>query len=98
MKRKILGLMAIVLALSLSAFNAGPKYKNFYAYWWFPLDPASGEPHTVSTLVYQSFDPYDCTNWYWGAYCEGAFTSYGGSYGNYYAAGDEVLLDFHMPP
>jgi hypothetical protein len=98
MKRKILGLTAIVLALSLSAFNAGPVYKKLPSYWWFPLDVASGEPHSVPDLIYQSFDPQDCTNWYWGGYCEGAYNSYTGNPGEYWPWGTNVEIDFQDAP
>ncbi|HEY4064980.1 MAG TPA: hypothetical protein VGM30_23915 [Puia sp.] len=98
MKRKILGIAAIVLAVSLSAFNAAPNGKSYFAYWWFPLNIGTGTPGTVTNLVYQSFDPYSCYNWAWGGYCSGGFNSYGGTFGSYYAAGDEILLDYHLPP
>lgn len=94
MKRKILGLAAIILALSLSAFNAGPVYKKLPSYFWFPLLSWDGEPCVVQTLVYQPNDPYNCASWAWGDYCSGAWTSYSGTYGSYFPAGDEVMQDF----
>jgi hypothetical protein len=97
MKRKIIGLAAIVLALSLSAFNARPAEKKFASYWWFPLNPV-GQPQCVTQLIYQPGDPQNCTNWAWGGYCEGAFDSYSGSYGNYCASGFEVGVDYNIEP
>ena len=94
MKRKILGLLAIVLALSLSAFNAKPAEKKFANYFWFALDVASGEAHSAPTLIYQSFDPQLCASWYWGGYCEGAYTSFTGNYGEYWPWGTMVQVDF----
>ena len=98
MKRKILGLMAIVLALSLSAFNARPVYQKFVSYWWFPQDAATGEVHSVPTLIYQSFDPYECNNWGDYGYCAGAWNSYTGNYGEYWPWGTQVLQDYHEFP
>lgn len=97
MKRKIIGLAAIVLALSLSAFNARPSEKKSPSYWWFPLNGV-GQAQCISHLVYQPGDPCNCTNWAWGPYCEGAFDSYSGSYGNYCADGYEVAVDFVIEP
>jgi len=95
MKRNILGLTAVVLALALSAFvSHSPKNGN--GYYWFPLDPASGTPNMVNTLVYLPSDPYACTNWAPGGYCSGAFTSYSGTHAPYAAAGSELLVHFSM--
>jgi hypothetical protein len=98
MKRKIIGLTAIVLALSLSAFNTRPAEKNSPSYWWFPLDGTSGQAQCISELIYQPGDPQNCLNWAWGGYCEGAFNSYSGSYGNYCASGFEVAIDYEIEP
>jgi len=95
MKRNILGLTAVVLALTLSAFvSHSPKQGN--GYYWFPLDPASGTPKMVTTLVYLPADPYACSNWAPGGYCSGAFTSYSGTHAPYAAAGSELLVHFSM--
>jgi len=96
MKRKILGLAVVVLAISLSAFEGRPESKKFAQYYWFPLDNGTGQPQTVSHLVYQTFDPYLCFNWGWGDYCAGAFTSYTGTPGNYRADGIEVSIDYSL--
>lgn len=96
MKRKIWGLTAIVLALSLSAFTAARPEKKVGGYYWFPLNSFSGAPQTVNTLVYLPADPYSCTNWAPGAYCSGAFTSYSGTRAPYSAAGYEMLVHFSM--
>jgi len=95
MKRKIPGLLAVVLALSLSAFTNHQK-KEMTGYYWFPLDPTLGTPKPVSTLVYLGTDPYLCTNWAPGGYCSGGFTSYGRSGGYYVAAGTQVVLHFSL--
>jgi len=98
MKRKILGLTAVVLALSLSSFVERPKSSKFGQYYWFPLDNGTGWPLVVSHLVYQSYDPYLCTNWAWGDYCAAAYTSYTGSSGSYSAAGFLIVVDYHILP
>ncbi|HWK03181.1 MAG TPA: hypothetical protein VNS58_06100 [Puia sp.] len=96
MKSKIWGLAAVVLALTLSAFTATRPEKKASGYFWFPLNPYSGTPQTVTTLVYQPYDPYFCTNWAPGGYCSGAFTSYSGTSAPYSAAGAEVLVHFSL--
>ena len=95
MKRKILSLTAIVLAISLSAFTVRSTGAKLPQYYWFPLD-GWGSPVSVPKLVYQSFDPYLCTNWALGDYCAGAFTSYYGSSGAYFAQGVEVVIHYHL--
>ncbi len=95
MKRKIPGLLAVVLALSLSAFT-NLHEKKATGYYWFPLNPYSGAPQSVNTLVYLPYDPYLCTNWAPGGYCSGAFTSYSGTQAPYTAAGTEILVHFSL--
>jgi len=97
MKRKIWGLAAIVLALSLSAYTNKPADKKMASYYWFRLDASSGTPEPSSVLIFQSFDPNLCAFFAFGPYCEGAFTSYTGT-GPYYAAGMEVLIHFELFP
>lgn len=95
MKSKIPGFLAVVLALSLSAFTSFHT-KPSAGYYWFPLNSYSGAPQPVSTLTYLTYDPYYCTNWAPGGYCSGAFTSYSGASGSYTAAGTEMLVHFSM--
>lgn len=92
MKSKIPGFLAVVLALSLSAFTS--MHKPTTAYYWFPLNSATGNPQPVSTLVYLGYDPYFCSNWAPGGYCSGAFTGYARSGSNYIAGGTEILVHF----
>jgi hypothetical protein len=96
MKRKIWGLTAVVLALSLSAFTSIRSEKKYTSYYWFPLNSYSGVPQTVNTLVYLPSDPYYCTNWAPGGYCAGAFTGYSGTHAPYSASGIEVSVDFSL--
>jgi len=95
MKRKVLGLLVVALAVSLSAYTSRPK-KESNGYYWFPLNGFSGAPQTVTTLVYSPNDPYYCTNWAPGTYCSGAFSSYSGGPGAYSAAGVEVIVDYNL--
>jgi hypothetical protein len=99
MKAKIWALAAIVLALSLSAFTARQETHqakgNLY---WFPLDPSSGRPLAVQTLVYQSYDPYECSSWGAYDYCAGGYTSYTTNGSLYVAQGFEVLLHYMIYP
>jgi len=95
MKRKIPGVLAIVLALSLSAFTSFHK-KEATGYFWFPLDSSTGAPKPVSTLVYLGADPYLCTNWAPGGYCSGGFTSYARSGSYYVAAGTQIIVHFSL--
>jgi hypothetical protein len=94
MKRKILGLMVVALAVSLSAYTNFPKKGN--GYYWFPLNGFTGAPQTVATLTYSPNDPAFCTNWAPGTYCSGAFSSYSGGPGAYSAAGVEVMVDYNL--
>jgi hypothetical protein len=96
MKRKIWGLAAVVLALSLSAFTSFGPEKKATGYYWFPLDRASGVPQTVNTLVFLPTDPYYCTSWAPGPYCSGGFTGYSGTHAPYSASGFEVYVDFSL--
>lgn len=98
MKRKIWGLTAVVLAISLSAFSALHKKDDgkFAQYYWFPLAPDSGVPEYSNILLYQSGDPTECGNFAPVNYCEGAFTSYTGSYPTYNAAGLEVMIHYPL--
>jgi hypothetical protein len=95
MKKKIFYAMVIAMAFTLSSFSLAKKSAtgNFY---WFPLDPATGHPYTVTHLVYQPFDPALCNNWGPGGYCSGAYTSYSGTSAPYSAAGMEALIDFYL--
>ena len=99
MKRKILGLTAVVLALSLSSFVARPKSSKGGQYYWFPLYNGTNWPMIVQHLVYQSGDPYFCAPWAWGDYCSAAYTSYtvypGGGY---QAAGFLIVIDYDILP
>ena len=97
MKRKIWGLAAIVLALSLSAYTNKPVEKKAGAFYWFPLDPGTGDPQPVNMLYYQSFDPAGCVFLGLGDWCTAAFTSYSGT-GPYYAAGMEAIIHVHLYP
>jgi hypothetical protein len=99
MRRKIWALSAIVLALSLSAFTARQEVNNKKGnLYWFPLDPASGQPQAVSTLVFQANDPYECSSWGQYEYCAGGFTSFSTSGSFYIAQGTEVLLHYMIFP
>jgi len=98
MKRKIWGLIAVALALSLSAFTSFRPERKTGSYYWFALDSFSGMPLTTSTLIYQPADPYNCANWGPYGYCVGAFTSYTGSSGAYEAAGVEVMIHSSLYP
>ena len=93
MKSKIPGFLAVVLALSLSAFTSIHQ-KEATGYYWFPLDASSGDPLPVSSLNYQTYDPYFCTNWAPGGYCSGAYTSYTRSGNTYYASDVQMLVHF----
>ena len=99
MKSKIWALAAIVLALSLSAFTARQEanHSNGNLYW-FPLDPSSGRPQAVQTLVYQSYDPYACSSWGQYDYCAGGFTGYSTNGSFYTSQGFEVLLHYMVYP
>src|ERR1700753_602260 len=97
MKRKIWGLTAIVLALSLSAFTTIHKReseKKRGQFYWFPLD-SSGNPLYTNTLIYQSWDPAYCGHFAVN-YCEAAFSSYTGSAPTYMPAGNEAIIDFYF--
>jgi hypothetical protein len=95
MKRKILNLAAITLALCLSAFTLW-KPSNQASYYWFPLSTA-GFAQTVNTLVYQHNDPQQCGNFPLETYCQAAYTSYSGTTAPYSAAGMVVFIDYHYP-
>ncbi|HVV04104.1 MAG TPA: hypothetical protein VHC96_07765 [Puia sp.] len=95
MKRRILGLLVVALAMSLSAYTNRPN-KEATGYYWFPLDSYSGDPQMVNTLVYSPSDPYQCTNWAPGGYCAGAFTSYSGTKPPYSAAGVEMMVHYSL--
>ena len=61
MKKYLLGLFAIVLAIGFSAFTAAPKQsaeKAITTYWFFTQD--DGTPINSATL--QTSDPSDCDN------------------------------------
>jgi len=87
--------LAVVLALSLSAFTSIPQ-KKATGYYWFPLDSTTGDPKPVTTLVYLASDPYLCTNYAPGGYCSGGFTSYGRSGSYYVAAGTQIIVHFSL--
>jgi hypothetical protein len=92
MKRKVLGLLVVALAVSLSAYTSRPE-NGKASYYWFPLS-ATGSPQPVNTLVFQQSDPYNCANWAPGSYCAGGYTSYTFVGSSYYAAGTEVLVHY----
>ncbi len=77
----------IVMAFSFNATNA--KQDQYY---WFPLDPSSGVPQNVTTLVQQPTDPSGCTTGL--KYCEGGYTSFiNNGDGTYSASGTRVITD-----
>ena len=97
MKRKIWGLTAIVLALSLSAFTTIHKReseKKRGQFYWFPLNSA-GQGLYTNILIYQSSDPTWCGQ-FAVDYCEAAYTSYTGSAPTYMPAGTEAVIDFYF--
>lgn len=98
MKRKIWGLTAVVLAISLSAFSALHKKDSgkFGEFYWFPLDPGTGLPTYSNILLYQTGDPAFCGNFAPVNYCEGAFTSWTGSFPVYRAAGIEAIVHYPL--
>jgi len=97
MKRKIIGLVVVVLAISFSAFTTRvetEKNKKFGTYYWFPTDPV-GNPQTTAGLYYQSNDPYVCSFTGMGYYCAAAYTSYTQDVYGYHASGYLVLQHFY---
>lgn len=96
MKKKVIGLTAITLALCLSAFTLQKK-EAVAQYYWFPLDPSTGWPMSTMHLVFQSSDPAFCGNFGLEPYCNGAFTGYTTSGPYYYSAGFEVIVDHQFP-
>src|SRR5882757_6531627 len=97
MKRKIIGLAVVVLALSFSAFTnhvETEKNKKFGSYYWFPLDPVSGVPQTSPTLTYGG-DPTSCSFIGMGYYCTGAYSSYTHDAYGYHASGYLVTQHFY---
>ena len=90
MKRKIIGLVVVVLAISFSAFTTRvetEKNSKFGTYYWFPTDPV-GNPQTTAGLYYQSNDPYSsCSILGLGYYCAAAYTGYTQDVYGYHASG-----------
>jgi len=97
MKKKIFYLMVVALALTMSSFTLTKK-KNYGNYYWFPLESYTGFPRAIPRLIYQPYDPELCLNWGLGTYCSGAFLSYTGTDGQYFASGMEVMVDFQILP
>ena len=97
MKRKILGLAIVALAITCSAFEARPAAKQGTSLFWFLTDPAQGVPYASTTLIYQFSDPWNCTATGLGGYCAGGFTSYTGT-GPYFADGWEARIDYERLP
>lgn len=98
MKRKIVSLAVLVLAVSLSAFTAVHKKEKdlrFAQYYWFPLDGCALCTQSVQNLVYQSGDPALCLNIAPILFCSSAWTSFTGYQGDYQAAGMETIIDYN---
>ena len=91
MKRYLAGFVAIILAVSATAFTKIEDSKKTL-YYWFPLN-ATGAPQSVTMLVQQANDPQNCDlSKPLNPYCEGAYTSFAGS-GPYTAAGSNIQKD-----
>ena len=98
MKPRILGLVVVVLALSLSAYTTHVETKTdatFGTYYWFQLD-ALGVPQTMPNLIYQGSDPYWCSFIGLGYFCVGAYTAYTQDEYGYHAAGYLVTRHKHV--
>lgn len=92
MKKYLSGLLAVILAVSASAFTKIETNKKT-SYYWFPLNATTGAPQSVSSLVFQAGDPQNCDlSKPLNPYCEGAYTSFSGS-GPYTAAGTNIQKD-----
>jgi len=97
MKRYLSGILAIILAVSASAFTNIKSSKNT-DYYWFPLDPSTGAPQSVSQLLHQPNDPQGCSSTLiTHPYCEGGYNSFSGT-GPYTANGSRVITDFKLTP
>jgi len=97
MKRKIIGLGVVVLAIAFSAFThhaESEKSNKMGNYYWFRLDPVTGAPLTSSQLIYGA-DPSNCTFLGMGTYCSGAWTSYTHDIYGYHAAGYWVDVHYY---
>lgn len=93
MKKKKIMLPIIALLLGITsafAFKAGSARQDLY--YWFPLDPSSGTPQSVTTLIHQSTDPSGCTTGV--KYCEGGYNTYvDNGDGTYSASGTRIVTD-----
>jgi hypothetical protein len=97
MRRKIIGLAVVALAISFSAFTTHvgtEKNKKFGTYYWFLLDPG-GNPQTMPHLIYQGSDPYNCSFIGMGYYCVAGYTSYTQDVYGYHAAGFVVVQHYY---
>lgn len=97
MKRKIIGLGVVVLAIAFSAFTnhaESVKVKKMGSAYWFRLDPATGLPQTSATLIYGG-DPSNCQTFGLGYYCTGAYSSYTHDIYGYHAAGTQIDIHFY---
>ncbi|HUB59486.1 MAG TPA: hypothetical protein VL978_02225 [Puia sp.] len=95
MKRKLIGLAAVTLAIWLSSFSLRHDSK-LAQYYWFPLEPGTGFAESSQFLIYQSGCPTYCGNFSFMPYCEGGYTGYTGT-GPYYAYGIEVWVEHDYP-
>ncbi|TAM97042.1 MAG: hypothetical protein EPN39_12195 [Chitinophagaceae bacterium] len=77
----------MVMAFSFNTTNA--KQNQYY---WFPLDVTTGNPQTVTTLVYQSTGPFGCT--IGSHYCDGGYSAYiDNGDGTYSASGTREITE-----
>jgi hypothetical protein len=97
MKKYLTGILAIMLAVSFSAFtNTETSKKTLY--YWFPLDPSTGVAQSVMTLVHQADDPQGCDELHTAnPYCEGAYNSFTGT-GPYTPSGSRIITDHKLTP
>lgn len=95
MKRKLIGLAAITLAIWLSSFNLRQD-SHLAQYYWFNLDPDTGFALANNVLIYQSGCPTHCMFSGITPYCMGGYTGYYGA-GPYYATGIEVFVTHDYP-
>jgi hypothetical protein len=95
MKRKLIGLAAVTVAIWLSAFNLRQD-SHLAQYYWFNLDPPTGNAIPSQFLLYQSGCPSHCGNFSFMPYCMGGYTGYTGT-GPYYPTGIEVWVEHDYP-
>ena len=97
MKRKIIGLGVVVLAIAFSAFTnhaESVKSKKMGNYYWFSLDPVSGYPQTSSQLIYGA-DPSNCIFIGLGNYCSAGYSGYTHDIYGYHAAGYQITIHYY---